>query len=110
MDATEMMKQISEGASAEGMTMSEYLRENYNSKGLDDVQTVVNKGLSDNQGKIDEFRQSNNIRRDNIDFTGMDSLSLDLMQADVNAKMDAARADYTEILAICGIEKEKALV
>ena len=110
MDATEMMNQISEGASAAGMSLSEYIRTNYNSQGLDDIQTVVSKGLSDNQGKIDEFRQNNNIKRNNVDLTGMDAISLDLMQADVNAKLDAVRMDYTEIQLGCTVNKEAILV
>ena len=110
MDATTLMNQISEGASATGMTLSEYIRTNYNSQGLDDIQTVVKKGLSDNQGKIDEFRQNNNIKRNKIDFTGMDAISLDLMQADVNAKLDSVRADYSEIQMAHETKLEAVLV
>ena len=95
MDAKSMMNEISKGASAAGMSFSEYIKANYNSQGLDDIQAIVKKGLSDNQGKIGDFRQNNDIRRDNIDLTGMDAVSLDLMQADVTARLDSVRADYS---------------
>ena len=110
MDAIELMNQISEGASAAGMSFSEYIKANYDSQGLDDIQGVVKEGLSDNQGKIDEFRQNNNIKRESIDLSGMDDASLDLMQADVNTKLDSVRADYSAMHVGHPISREAVLV
>lgn len=97
MDANQLMDDIDKNASAVGMTLTEYIAANYDKMGLDDIQAIVSKGLSDNRGKINKFRRENNIKREKMDLSGMDSLSLDLMQADVYAKMEAAKADYTEI-------------
>ncbi len=109
MDAIQTMNEISLSAKENGMSLTEYLR-TYDSTGLDNIQSIIKQGLSDNQKSINQFRQNNNVKREQIDSTGMDNLSLDLMQADVNANLDSARADYSEIHLISGTEREKAIV
>ena len=109
MDAIETMNEISLRAKENGMSLTEYLR-TYDSAGLDNVQSIIKQGLSENQKNIDGFRQNNNIRREQIDFTGMDALSLDLMQAKVNGELNEIRADYTEMQISSMVNKEAVLV
>ena len=109
MDAIQTMNEISLSAKENGMSLTEYLRA-YDSAGLDNIQSIINQGLSDNQKNIDDFRQNNNIRREKVDFTGMDNLSLDLMQADVTGKLNTIRADYTEIQLKCTVNENAVLV
>ena len=109
MDAIEKMNEISLRAKESGMSLTEYLR-TYDSAGLDNIQSIIKKGLSDNKKNIDGFRKNNTIKREQIDLSGMDALSLDLMQAEVTGELNEIRADYTDMQIGCIVNKEAALV
>ena len=109
MDAIEKMNEISLRAKENGMSLTEYLR-TYDSAGLDNIQSVIKQGMSDNQKNIDGFRQNNNIRRQKLALSGASSESLDRLQAEVSSKLETIRSNYAEIRVENTVDREVAIV
>ena len=103
MDAKQLKDEITSSARVSGLSLSEYLKENFDTEGLDDIQTVVNKGLSDNRSKIDTFRNSANITRTPFEVAGLNSEGLDLLQADISEKLATKREEYSGLCLETGI-------
>ena len=82
---------IGDMARERGLTIAEYLRQNYTREELDNLQSCVRIEMTTRQVAIDGFNGNSPHRRIHIDFNGLSKEELDAMHEGVRMELSKKR-------------------
>jgi len=90
------MEELWTRARENGLTLGEYLKQNFSNTGLDRLQKKVNTELKHREGMIGDFRSSYE-RPAAMEFGAMDGRGLDALQDEIQANLARKRAELRRL-------------